>query len=101
MIKIMHGNALNILKQMHGESIDCLVTSPPYWRLRDYNDSEQIGLEETPEEFINDLCNIFDEVYRVMKKTGTLFVNLGDSYSGSNSISTVGRKGFYKDVKDQ
>ena len=60
-----------------------------------------MGLEETPAEFVQNLCNIFDECYRVLKDTGTLFVNLGDSYSHSNSVSTLGRRGFYKDVKDK
>lgn len=85
-------------KKIKSNSVDCIVTSPPYWRLRDYGDNRQLGLEETPAEFIQNLCNIFDECYRVLKDTGTLFVNLGDSYSHSNSISTSGRRGFYKDV---
>lgn len=101
MIKIMHGNVLDKLKILENESINCVVTSPPYWRLRDYNHSDQFGLEETPEQFIEKLCNVFDEVYRVLRKDGTLFVNLGDSYSGSNSISTKGRRGFYKDEKNE
>lgn len=101
MIKIMHGNVLDKLRILENESVNCVVTSPPYWRLRDYGSDQQIGLEETPEEFIEKLCNVFDEVYRVLKKDGTLFINLGDSYSGSNSISTKGRRGFYKDEKDQ
>lgn len=100
-IKLMHGNTAELLKTFENESINCVVTSPPYWRLRDYGHTEQIGLEETPEQFINNLCDIFDEVYRALRKDGTLFVNLGDSYSHSNSISTTGRRGFYKDIKDE
>ncbi|MGL6065021.1 MAG: DNA-methyltransferase [Fusobacteriaceae bacterium] len=98
--KIIQGNTVNLIKTLAVESIDCVVTSPPYWRLRDYGHNEQMGIEETPEEFIENLCNIFDDVYRALKKTGTLFVNLGDSYSGSNTISQTGRKGFYKDEKN-
>ena len=99
-MKIIHGDVREKLCEIKDDSVDCIVTSPPYWRLRDYKNQKQLGLEETPEEFIQNLCNVFDECYRVLKDTGTLFVNLGDSYSNSNSISTVGRRGFYKDVKD-
>lgn len=101
MIKLILGDVSEVLKSFEKESINCVVTSPPYWRLRDYGDPRQIGLEETPEKFINNLCNIFDEVYQILKKDGTLFVNLGDSYSHSNSISTKGRKGFNKGIKDE
>lgn len=100
LIKLINGNTIDILKKLDNESINCVVTSPPYWRLRDYGHDEQIGLEETPEEFINNLCDIFDEVFRILKDDGTLFVNLGDCYSHSNSISTKGRRGFNKDEKD-
>lgn len=99
-MKIMHGDVRVKLKELENSSVDCIVTSPPYWRLRDYGHNEQMGLEETPEEFIKNLCDVFDDCRRVLKDTGTLFVNLGDSYSHSNSISTLGRRGFYKDVKD-
>ncbi len=99
-MKILQGDVRKKLKEIEDNSIDCIVTSPPYWRLRDYGHDEQIGLEETPAEFIKNLCDVFDDCKRVLKDTGTLFVNLGDSYSHSNSISTVGRRGFYKDVKD-
>ena len=96
MIEILQGDALEKIKLLKDKSIDCIVTSPPYWRLRDYENEKQLGLEETPEEFINTLCNFFDSCWRVLKDTGTLFVNLGDSYSNSNSVSTTGRRGFYK-----
>lgn len=99
-MKILQGDVRKKLKEIEDNSIDCIVTSPPYWRLRDYGHDEQIGLEETPAEFIKNLCDVFDDCKRVLKDTGTLFVNLGDSYSHSNSMSTVGRRGFYKDVKD-
>ncbi len=66
MIKIMHGNVLDKLKILENESVNCVVTSPPYWRLRDYGSDQQIGLEETPEEFIANLCDTFDEVYRIV-----------------------------------
>lgn len=81
--KIYCGEALEVLKTFESESIDCVVTSPPYWGLRDYNVDKQLGLEETFTEYIDKLCNIFDEVKRVLKKTGTCFVNLGDTYAGA------------------
>ena len=101
MINLIQGSALEVLKGLDSKSINCVVTSPPYWRLRDYGSDQQIGLEETPEEFIANLCDTFDEVYRILKDDGTLFVNLGDSYSGNNAISTKSRRGFVKGIKDQ
>ena len=85
MIKIMHGNSLEVLKTLEDESIDCVVTSPPYWQIRDYGVSGQIGLESDVNEFLDKLINVFNEIYRVLKKTGTLFVNMGDSYSNVNA----------------
>lgn len=67
---------------MPPESVDCVVTSPPYWALRDYGMADQLGLEPTLEEYIEKLVQIFDEVKRVLKKTGTCWVNLGDTYYG-------------------
>lgn len=71
------------LKILPDSSINCCVTSPPYYGLRDYGNSEQIGLEETPELFVQKLVEVFREVKRVLKKDGTLWLNLGDSYAGS------------------
>ena len=140
--KVHQGHVLNILKQMPSELVDCVITSPPYWALRDYKtepivwdgklDCEHewenivsihhkknddinkikfrmgnanipketnlcskcsawkgsLGLEPTFDLYIKHLCDIFDEVKRVMKKTGTLWVNLGDTYSGSQSTNS-------------
>lgn len=80
--KIYQGNALEVLKTFPDNPIDCCVTSPPYWGLRDYGVKGQLGLEKTPEEFVQKLATIFDEVKRVLKPTGTLWLNLGDSYVG-------------------
>jgi len=79
--KIYNENCLTGLKKLPDNSIDCCVTSPPYFGLRDYGTSEQIGLEETPELFIEKLTQVFAEVKRVLKPEGTLWLNLGDSYS--------------------
>lgn len=81
--KIYNIDCLEGLKQLEDNSIDCCITSPPYWALRDYGVEGQLGLEPTFQEYINKLCNIFDEVKRVLKKDGTCWVNIGDTYGGS------------------
>lgn len=149
--KIYCGEALETLKTFESESIDCVVTSPPYWGLRDYGTAEweggdvncnhvrdnkiskscntgqinlkelgcgdsiykdickkcgakridkQLGLEATFTEYIDKLCNIFDEIKRVLKKTGTCFVNLGDTYGGDMDRSNYRLSGDHpKDCK--
>jgi len=80
--KIIQGDALTKLKEIPEKSINMVMTSPPYWALRDYGVDGQLGLEPTFNEYINKLCNIFDEVKRVLRDDGTCWVNLGDTYSG-------------------
>lgn len=65
------------------ESVQCVVTSPPYWGLRDYGQEGQIGLEKTPDAYVESLREVFREVWRVLKVDGTAWLNLGDSYFGS------------------
>jgi DNA modification methylase len=153
-IQIFHGNALSVLRELPDESVNCCVTSPPYWGLRDYQTGEweggdpecdhqpvfspraerdengyyggraivdaqdrgtkafkdkcgkcgamriddQIGLEETPEEYVKHIVGVFSEVKRVLRTDGTLWLNLGDSYSGSgkgrNPDGTAHHAGF-------
>lgn len=81
--KIYNMDCTEGMKLIPDNSIDCCVTSPPYWGLRDYGIEEQLGLEDTPEEYVNNLVKVFREVKRVLKDDGTLWLNLGDSYSGS------------------
>ncbi len=76
-------DSLQYLQQLPDECIDCCVTSPPYYGLRDYGATGQIGLEGTPDEYIAILVKVFHEVRRVLKPAGTLWVNIGDSYAGS------------------
>ncbi len=71
------------LKFLEDNSIDCCITSPPYWELRDYGVEGQIGLEETLDEYIENLVNVFKEVKRVLRPTGTLWLNMGDCYVGT------------------
>ena len=77
------GDCLKILRTFPENSIDCCVTSPPYYALRDYGVVGQLGLEDTPEQYIKALIDVFEEVRRVLKPTGTLWLNIGDSYAGS------------------
>lgn len=81
--KVYLGDCATILKTFPDGCIDCCVTSPPYYALRDYGCDGQLGLEDSPEEFIERLTDIFEEVRRVLKPEGTLWVNIGDSYAGS------------------
>ncbi|MCX6257961.1 MAG: site-specific DNA-methyltransferase [Bacteroidia bacterium] len=76
-------DALIGLKKLPSGSIDCVVTSPPYWGLRNYGVEGQIGLEKSFEQYIEKLLKIFDEVYRVLKNEGTAWINIGDTYWGS------------------
>lgn len=87
--KIYQGNCIEVLKDLPDESIHCVVTSPPYWGLRDYGEEEQLGLEETPEEFVANLVKVFSEVKRVLKKEGSVWLNLGDSYSSGGRTTTT------------
>lgn len=79
------GDALEVLKTLSSESVQSCITSPPYWGLRDYGVSGQLGLEKTPEEFVSKMVEVFREVRRVLKDDGTLWLNLGDSYCGGGN----------------
>jgi DNA modification methylase len=85
--KIYQGDALLELKKLPTGKINCCVTSPPYFGLRDYGVEGQIGLESTLEEYIGKMVDIFREVRRVLRDDGTLWLNLGDSYAGSGQGS--------------
>ncbi len=82
--KIYLGDCLSVLKTFPDESVNCCITSPPYYGLRDYGVEGQIGNEDTPAKYIQKLVNVFEEVRRVLKDDGTLWLNLGDSWAGSN-----------------
>ena len=78
---IIEGDALRVLRRLPSQSINCCVTSPCYWGLRDYGVPGQMGLEKTPEEYVARLVDVFREVRRVLRDDGTLWLNLGDSYA--------------------
>jgi DNA modification methylase len=81
--KVYQGHSLDMLKTFPDKFIDTVVTSPPYWGLRDYGVEGQIGLESTVEEYVSNLVKVFQEVKRILKDDGTLWLNLGDAYAGS------------------
>lgn len=93
---IITGNSLEELKKIESNTIQCCITSPPYFHLRDYGVDGQIGLEDTLYDYIENLKNVFCEVRRILKEDGTLWLNLGDTYSGGNSLRPKGRAGFDK-----
>src|SRR3990167_4221203 len=78
--KIIHGDSMEVLKTLPDESVDCIITSPPYYGLRDYSVDGQIGLEKTLDEYLTKMLAITAELKLVLKKTGTLWWNHGDSY---------------------
>jgi hypothetical protein len=90
-IKILQGNCLETLSSLEEKSVNTCVTSPPYWGLRDYGNGDQLGQEETPEKFTENLVKLFREVRRVLRDDGTVWLNLGDSYivvSGTKGQTT-------------
>lgn len=82
-VTLINADVLSGLAMLPDESVHCCVTSPPYWGLRDYGTPGQIGLEKTPAEYLEKMVEVFREVKRVLRPDGTLWLNMGDSYSGS------------------
>lgn len=83
MIQILDGDCRDVLSTLADESVNCIVTSPPYFALRDYGVDGQIGLEPTPDEYVAEMVCVFREARRVLRDDGTLWLNLGDSYAGT------------------
>jgi DNA modification methylase len=86
------GDAIDVLKRLPSESVHCVVTSPPYYGLRDYKVPGQIGLERTPEEYVERLVGVFREVRRVLRPDGTLWINLGDTHAANRSYQVRDNK---------
>src|SRR5262245_48808584 len=82
-IQICQGDCRDVLRGLAAESVHCVVTSPPYWGLRDYGVAGQIGIEASLGEYIDEMVGVFREVRRVLRKDGTLWLNLGDSYAAN------------------
>lgn len=81
---IAQGDALTVLRCLPANSVRCIITSPPYWGLRDYGIEEQIGLEDSLPQFLNRLVAVFAEARRVLRDDGTLWLNIGDGYTSGN-----------------
>ncbi|MBB76047.1 MAG: site-specific DNA-methyltransferase [Planctomycetaceae bacterium] len=92
--EIHYGDSLEILSKVETDRFNCCVTSPPYWGLRDYGHQGQLGMEPTPELYVDRLVSIFREVKRSLRPDGTLWLNLGDSYSGSGQTGGLDVKGL-------
>ena len=95
------GKNMDTLKRLAEKSIQCCVTSPPYFGLRDYGIDGQLGLEPTPELFVQNLVEVFREVRRVLRDDGTLWLNLGDSYAANRSYQVNSTKGGPKHSSSQ
>lgn len=84
-VRIIQGDCREVLKTLPDESVHCVITSPPYWRQRDYGNAAQIGLEQTPEEYIAEIVAVFAECWRVLRQDGSAWINVGDKWaSGGN-----------------
>ena len=100
--RLYHGDVRDVLAELEPESVDCCVTSPPFYGLRDYGVDGQIGLEATPDEWVANLVGVFREVRRVLKPQGVMWVEVGDSYNAATSTSRVastleGSYGYWAD----
>ena len=84
---IIQGDSLQVLRSFKPNSIDMCMTSPPYWGLRDYGHDNQLGLEKTPEEYIEKMTAVFSEVKRVLKAEGTLWIVIGDTYNSGTQFN--------------
>lgn len=89
-VTLWHGDALEVLCELPSASVDCCVTSPPYFGLRDYGTEGQYGLESSPAEYVETMRVLFAEVRRVLIDDGTLWLNIGDSYQSSGGMEGVG-----------
>jgi len=98
--QIIQGDCLEVMKQIPDVAINCCITSPPYWRLRDYGVDGQLGLEKTPEEYVAKIVGVFSEVKRVLKDDGTLWLNLGDTYAGGGRGRSAPKQQSNKGTRD-
>lgn len=90
--RIITADVLDGLRTLEAGSVQCIITSPPYWGLRDYGAVGQIGLEETPEEYVSKMVEIFREARRVLRDDGVLWLNLGDTFAASRSYQVADNK---------
>ena len=91
---IIHGDARTILQNLPSSSVNCIITSPPYYLQRDYDTSVQIGSEKSPEEYVQNLRTVFSKCRHILKDNGTLWLNLGDKYHNGHLIGIPWRVAF-------
>jgi site-specific DNA-methyltransferase (cytosine-N4-specific) len=91
--QLIQGDCLEVMKTLADVSVDCVITSPPYYQLRDYGFSGQWGLEQTYQEYLEKLWSLMDEVWRVLKPSGTVWINLGDTYGTQSGAMRDGKFG--------
>ncbi len=89
-VTILTGDSRTVLGSLDAESIQCCVTSPPYWGLRDYDHPHQIGAEASPEQYVENLVAVFREVRRVLRNDGTVWLNVGDGYARNGGVGSCG-----------
>ncbi len=100
-LEILVGDSLELLHKLQSESIQCCVTSPPYWGLRDYEHSAQIGSETSPVDYVQNLAKVFKEVKRTLRKDGTLWLNIGDGYARNGGVGKHGPNAIVGNTKKQ
>lgn len=98
-LQILEGNSLHILPTLSEKSVQCCVTSPPYWGLRDYDNDEQIGAEASPDLYVQNLVALFRETKRVLKDDGTLWLNIGDGYARNGGVGKPGPNAIVGNTK--
>jgi site-specific DNA-methyltransferase (cytosine-N4-specific) len=96
-VTLYHGDSLEVASRLPSESIDCCVTSPPYYGLRDYGSEGQYGLEESPEQYVETMRALFSEIRRTLRPDGTLWLNIGDSYASKGPSGPQGETGARAD----
>ena len=86
---ILSGDSLSKVEEISPSSIQTVVTSPPYWGLRDYDNDEQLGQESSPETFVSNLTKLFSKIKTVLREDGTVWVNIGDTYLGQKVVIMI------------
>lgn len=98
-LQILTGDNRKILPKLSAESVQCCVTSPPYWGLRDYDHALQIGAETSPVQYVENLVEVFHEVRRILRKDGTLWLNVGDGYARNGGTGNCGPNAIVGNTK--
>ena len=98
-LQILTGDCRKILPNLPAESVQCCVTSPPYWGLRDYDHASQIGAEVSPVQYVENLVEILCEVRRILRKNGTLWLNVGDGYARNGGTGNCGPNAIVGNTK--